>query len=207
MAFDRVVVASPMHRAHPAPILTSSHEAYQTPLGTVPVDHEVLDELNRRIPITSVRSDSEHSLEIELPFLQRALAGAFSLVPLMLRDRTFQTAEKLGKSLAEIVGQSSSTVFVASSDLSHFYSQAVARKLDQAVLDQIEAFDPAGVIEIEDQGKGFACGRVAIATVLVAARELRADRVQIVGHGTSGDVTGDMSQVVGYGAAVITQNS
>jgi AmmeMemoRadiSam system protein B len=204
--FERVIIVSPMHRLHPAPVLTSSHDAYQTPLGTIPVDHDVLDELNRHTPITPVRRDAEHSLEIEIPFLQRTLSGTFSLVPLMLRDQSYETAELLGRSLVEIIGQSSNTLLVASSDLSHFYSQAVARGLDQAILDQIAAFDPAGVIRIEDEGKGFACGRAAIATVLVAARALGANEAHIVGYGTSGDITGDTSQVVGYGAAVITQN-
>lgn len=205
-AFERVVIVSPMHRLHPAPILTSSHEAYQTPLGTIPVDHDVLDALNRRIPITPVRHDLEHSLEIEIPFLQRALSETFSLVPLMLCDQSYETAEALGRFLAEIIGQPDNTLFVASSDLSHSYSQAIANRLDKVVLDQIAAFEPAGVIRVEDEGKGFACGRAAIATVLVAARKLGATETHIVGYGTSGDVTGDTSQVVGYGAAVITQN-
>jgi AmmeMemoRadiSam system protein B len=207
MAFERVVIVSPMHRLHPAPILTSAHEAYETPLGVVPVDHDVLDELSRRHPITPVRHDLEHSLEIEIPFLQRALSEPFLLVPIMLRDQSYETAKTLGESLAEIIGESSRTLFVASSDLSHFYTQAIAKRLDQVVLDQIVAFDPAGVIRVEDEGKGFACGRAAIATVLVATRALGATETRIVGYGTSGDVTGDTSQVVGYGAAVIAKKS
>lgn len=207
MAFERVVIVSPMHRYPPAPVLTSAHQAYETPLGVIPVDHDVLDALNRRISLTPVRHDLEHSLEIEIPFLQRALTEPFSLVPIMLGDQSYETAETLGRSLAEIIGKASNTLFVASSDLSHFYPQAVASRLDQVVLDQIAAFDPAGVVRVEEEGKGFACGRAAIATVLVATRALGATKTHIVGHGTSGDITGDTSQVVGYGAAVITQDS
>jgi AmmeMemoRadiSam system protein B len=73
------------------------------------------------------------------------------------------------------------------------------------MLRQVEAFDPAGVLRVEEEGKGFACGRSALAAVLWAARDLGALRVQVLHHATSGDVTGDYSEVVGYAAAVITK--
>jgi len=203
MSFERVVVISPMHHYYDAPILTSSHDAYQTPLGHIPIDRATLDALWQRIPVASVRRDPEHALEIELPFLQRALKGPFTLVPLMLRDQSFGVAEALGKALATVLGTYQGTLLVASSDLSHFYTEQEAKELDEAMLNRVAAFDPRGVIRIEDEGRGFACGRAAIASVLVAARELGADEVQIVGYGTSADVTGDRSRVVGYGAAVI----
>jgi hypothetical protein len=75
------------------------------------------------------------------------------------------------------------------------------------MLRRVEAFDPEAVLHAEEEGKGFACGRGALATVLWAARELGANRVQILHYATSGDVTGDYSQVVGYGAAVVTRPS
>jgi AmmeMemoRadiSam system protein B len=70
----------------------------------------------------------------------------------------------------------------------------------------VEAFDPQGVIRIEEEGKGFACGRFALAAVMWAAKELGANRVRVLHHATSGDVTGDYLEVVGYGAAVITRS-
>ena len=112
--------------------------------------------------------------------------------------------QALGKALAQTLkGQRS--LLVASSDLSHFYPQKTAEILDAEFLQQVKAFDPSGVLRVEEEGKGFACGRAAIAAILWAARELGADHVQILCHATSGDVTGDYEQVVGYGAAVITR--
>jgi AmmeMemoRadiSam system protein B len=73
------------------------------------------------------------------------------------------------------------------------------------MLRQVKAFDPPGVLQVEEEGKGFACGRGALASVLWAAKNLGANRVQILHHATSGDVTGDFNQVVGYAAAVITR--
>jgi hypothetical protein len=201
--YQRVVVVSPMHPFHPQPVLTTGHEAYATPLGVIAVDREAVEAIGKRVPVARVRNDPEHSLEIELPFLQRALAGSFKLVPLMLRDQSIQMAEKLGEAIAEAVGGAPDTLLVASSDLSHFYSEAKAHALDQIMLGHIEAFDPEGVIRADDEGKAFACGRAAVAAVLFAARALGANGVKIVGYGTSADTTGDSSRVVGYGAAAI----
>jgi len=143
-------------------------------------------------------------LEIELPFLQRVLLVPFQLIPVMVRDQTVPVARALGKSLAKVLA-GKKAVLVASTDLSHFYSRKQADILDAEMLRQVEAFDPAGVMQVEEDGKGFACGRSALAAVLWAAKELGADTVQILYHATSGDITGDYSEVVGYAAAVITR--
>jgi AmmeMemoRadiSam system protein B len=202
--FERVVVLSPLHQVYDAPLLTTAHHAYQTPLGVVPVDRGCLDALGQHVPLAAARFDQEHAVEIELPFLQRALAGDFSLVPLMLRDQSYSFARQMGQALAQVIGPDGSTLLVASSDLSHFFPQAHAEQLDRVVLDNLKAFDPLGIIRADEEGQGLACGRGAIASVLIAARLLGADRVQIVGYSTSAAVTGDTHRVVGYGAAVIT---
>jgi AmmeMemoRadiSam system protein B len=203
-AFERVVVLSPLHQFYDVPLLTTAHHAYQTPLGTVPVDRGCLDALGQHVPLAAVRFDQEHAVEIELPFLQRALGGDFSLVPLMLRDQTYAFARQVGRALARVIDSGGSTLLVASSDLSHFFPQAHAERLDRVVLDNLKAFDPLGIIRADEEGRGLACGRGAIASVLIATRLLGADRVQIVGYSTSAAVTGDTHRVVGYGAAVIT---
>jgi AmmeMemoRadiSam system protein B len=209
---ELVAVISPMHHPYQQPLLTTAHEAYATPLGVIPVDGATLVALDERLQeqlgfgLTRVANDPEHSLEIELPFLQRVLSSPFQLLPVMVRDQSARTAQALGEALTEVlVGRPS--LLVASSDLSHFYPQNLANSLDDAMLRQVAAFDPQGVIHIEEAGKGFACGRAAVAAVLWAARGLGANRVQILRHATSGDVTGDYSQVVGYGAAVITRSA
>jgi AmmeMemoRadiSam system protein B len=141
-------------------------------------------------------------LEIELPFLQRALAAPFKLLPVMLRDQSAFAAKTLGKALASVL-QSRKFLLVASTDLSHFYPQKAAERLDGEMLSQIAAFDPQGLLDAEEKGLGYACGKAAVAAVLWAARELGGQRVRVLHHATSGDVTGDLSGVVGYGAAAI----
>jgi AmmeMemoRadiSam system protein B len=205
---DLVAVISPMHQPYSQPLITSSHEAYSTPLGTIPIDKFAVDELdsalqkNLGIGLSAVPRDPEHSLEIELPFLQRALASEFKLLPVMVRAQEPRISEGLGKALANVLREENFAM-VASTDLSHFYDQETAKKLDAEMLRQIESFSPEGVFEAERSGKGFACGHAAVAAVLWAAKELGADTVKVLNYATSGDVTGDYSGVVGYGAAAI----
>ena len=207
---DLVAVISPMHYPYPDPLLTSAHAAYQTPLGEVWIDRQAIETLNSHLKtelgygLSAVRNDPEHSLEIELPFLQRVLPDPFQLIPVMVRDQTVPVARALGKALAKVLAEKKA-VMVASTDLSHFYSRKQADILDAEMLRQVEGFDPAGVMQVEEDGKGFACGRSALAAVLWAAKDLGADTARVLYHATSGDVTGDYSEVVGYAAAVITR--
>ncbi len=136
--------------------------------------------------------------------MQRVFPGGFQLLPVMLRDQSPSVAQALGQALAETLS-GMNAILVASTDLSHFYTQAEAKLLDAEMLAQIAAFDPAGVLKAEQDGRGFACGHGAVAAVLWAAQNLGADEVKILHHATSGDVSGDYEQVVGYGAAIITR--
>jgi AmmeMemoRadiSam system protein B len=204
---ELVAVISPMHTLAPAPVLTTAHQAYRTPLGDIPVDTGAVQAVSRALEkktgfgIFPLRNDREHSLEIELPFLQRVL-GEFLLLPVMILDQREETAQALGLAIAETLA-GRKVLLVASSDLSHHYPADVAGKFDAEMLRRVEAFDPAGVMRAEDENAGFACGRAAIAAMLWAARRLGADRVKVVAYATSGDVTGDKSSVVGYGAAAV----
>jgi len=207
---ELVAVISPMHQYYYQPLLTTAHSAYQTPLGSIPVDQDAVDILDEHLKnmlgygLTAVRKDQEHSLEIELPFLQVALEGDFSLLPVMVRDQDSKVVQSLGAALAKTL-ESKNALLVASTDLSHFYPQKTANILDREMLSRIEAFDPLAVLQAEEQGKAFACGRAAVAAVLWAAKDLGAETVTIVNYATSGDISGDYSQVVGYGAAVVTR--
>lgn len=207
---DLVAVISPLHYPYPDFLLTTAHNAYLTPLGAVPVDEDAVETLDSLLKdqlgfgLARIRRDPEHSLEIELPFLQRAIPTGFKLLPVMIRDQSIGITRALGNALTKTL-EGRRAILIASSDLSHFYQQEAAKALDQEMLRQVQAFNPEGVLKTEEQGKGFACGRGAIAAVLWAAEGLGANQVQLLHYATSGDVTGDFSQVVGYGAAVMTR--
>lgn len=205
---DLVAVIAPMHHPYSELLITTAHDAYSTPLGEVPVDKDALHELDSLLKselhfgLSPVAHDPEHSLEIELPFLQRALPAPWKLLPVMVRVREASISERLGKALAKVL-RGKNFVLVASTDLSHFYNQQTALTYDRAMLKEIESFNPDGAFDLERAGKGFACGLGAFTAVMWAARELGADQVKVLRHATSGNVTGDYSSVVGYGAAVI----
>ncbi len=206
-SFDLVAVISPLHQFHFAPLLTTAHCAYSTPLGEISVDSKALEAMEKELKevaleLIPVAYDKEHSLEIELPFLQVALKGPFQLLPLMLRSQDESTAEKVGHALATVL-KGRKCLLVASTDLSHFYEQSEAGRLDAEMLHQIQDFSPKGVLRAEESGSGYACGAAAVAAVLWAAKDLGARTVKVVNHSTSADQTGDTSSVVGYGAAVI----
>jgi len=208
---DVIAVIAPMHHPYHEPLITTSHSAYRTPLGDIPIDKAILNELDVILKselgfgLSPVSRDPEHSLEIELPFLQRALQPGWKLLPVMVRAQEQRVSKALGRALAHVL-HNKNFALVASTDLSHFYDQNTALKYDRFMLDQIEAFDPDAAYDAERAGKGFACGLAAFTAVLWASRELGANKVRILRHATSGDVTGDYSSVVGYGAAVILKS-
>lgn len=208
---DLVAVIGPMHHPYTQPLITTTHAAYYTPLGVVPVDKTALNDLDvlakseLGFGLTPVANDPEHSLEIELPFLQRVYQHEWKLLPIMVRALDERVSEGLGKSLATVL-RDRNFVLVASTDLSHFFKQDVALGYDRAMLGEIEAFNPAGAFDLDRAGKGFACGLGAFTAVLWACRKLGADRVKVLRHATSANVTGDYSSVVGYGAAAILKS-
>jgi AmmeMemoRadiSam system protein B len=207
-SYDLVSVLSPMHQPYYEPLLTTAHEAYATPLGAILVDKDVIADLDARLRsvlgegLSPVAYDREHSLEIELPFLQRALSREFKLLPVMVRSQSAKVSEALGAALAETL-RGRNALVVASTDLSHFYTQKEAVVLDTEMLRRIESFSPEDVFYAEKEQQGFACGLGALTAVLWAAKALGANTVKVLRHATSGDVTGDYSSVVGYGAAVV----
>ncbi|MCC7207061.1 MAG: AmmeMemoRadiSam system protein B [Anaerolineae bacterium] len=203
--YDTVVVIGPLHRPIPGltaavRALTSGHDAYETPLGPVAIDREAVEAISARVPLQAVRGDPEHSIEIELPFLQHVLAPGFTLVPIMLLDQSKRMSAQLAETLAETL-RGRRVLFVASSDLSHFYPQPVANELDSRMLGAVSDLDAPRVVDLDEQGVAFACGHGAIATVIEALKRMSAPQANVVRYATSGDVTGDYSQVVGYGAA------
>lgn len=208
-SYDTVVVVSPFHRGHNRPIITTAHVSYQTPLGDIPIDFPHLEALENFLDqsfqhkLSQVAYDQEHAVEIQLPFLQCALEGPFQLIPLMLAGGDTQTAIQLGQALGDVLA-GSNTLLVASTDLSHFYPEEKANRLDRAMLDAIATFDVDQVSAAHASGKGQACGLLAVLAVMTASRILGAGQAQILNYATSGATSGDYSRVVGYGAGVFT---
>jgi hypothetical protein len=147
----------------------------------------------------------EHSLEIQLPFLQTVL-HAFSVTPVIMGSQHYDFCLKLAKVIAESC-RKKRVLIVASSDLSHYYPYEEAKLLDKVCLDMFDALDPQGLATEVEHHRTQACGAGPLITVMLAARLLGADRGRVLKYANSGDVSGDMSGVVGYAAAAIYRSA
>jgi len=199
---DLVAVVSPVHRMWVGALGSASADFYETPLGRIPVARDAVDALDKEVGLQQVGQDNEHSLEIQLPFLQHILSGPFRLLPVMMGSQEWGDCDRLGKGLAKVL-KGQNALLVASTDLSHFHPQPRAQRLDQVTLDKVSAFDAEGLSRALAEGKTEACGGGPVVAVMLAAKALGATGVQLLKYATSGDVTGDYSGVVGYMAAAI----
>ncbi len=201
LSFERVAVISPVHRMYVGRFAVTDKAYYETPLGLVEVDGELVDAIDEAIGLNRLERDNEHSLEIQLPFLQRMLGG-FKLIPIMMGDQSMSSCQTLGKALTEAL-KGKEALIVASTDLSHFYPYSTAVRMDKVVLEDVERYDPEGLMRDMRAGKCEACGGGPVVAVMLAARALGADKAKVLKYANSGDVTGDLSSVVGYMAAAI----
>jgi AmmeMemoRadiSam system protein B len=203
-SYDVVAIVSPVHRTLMGRFAVSSAAAYKTPLGLVEIDGELVGALAEKVSVNWVGRDDEHSLEIQLPFLQVAL-GDFRLLPVMIGAPSFEAGEELGAALAEVLEDRKALV-VASTDLHHIenYDEVVRR--DKAVVDAIASFDMVRIKEVLSPWDCSVCGRIPVYAMLTAAGTLGANRVRILHHTNSGDVTGNRrpgQYTVGYLAAAV----
>ena len=202
--YDEVIVFAPSHRAYFSGASLDRKSGYHTPLGTVPINRELVEEIIQACSLASFHEQAhgqEHSLEVQLPFLQMVLEN-FSLIAIIMGDQDIRTCETIVRCIAEVL-QGRNVLIVASSDLSHYHPYDQAKELDQKVLDYINAFDPHGLASALSKHRIEACGGGPIITALLLGKQMGATKAEVVNYANSGDVSGDYSGVVGYAAGVI----
>lgn len=203
-AYPVVVVVSPLHQYYGGRFLATNRGYYQTPLGLVEVDDDMLGQLARDVSLSYLDQDGEHSLEIQLPFLQRTL-GEFSLVPVMMGDQSPDACRQLSAALVKAL-EGQRALLVASSDLAHLHDYREVVVHDRAVQKYVQDFDPEGLAESLAKNEAQACGGGPIVTVMLAARERGADTAVVLKYMNSGDVTGITTPgqyTVGYLAGAV----
>lgn len=201
--FRRVVLLAPSHYDSFSFASVFYGQAYQTPLGLVPVDGGLCRTLARLAPVFKLSQRGhwpprEHALEVQLPFLQLALER-FELVAVAVGDLDFGQIVQAGEALARLCA-GGETLLVASSDLSHFHPRAAAEELDQATVRAIESGDVKGFIGGVDEGRLEACGAAPVAVAMSAAS---GRRWRLLHYSNSGDVFGERGAVVGYAAMAV----
>ena len=201
-AFDVAVLVGPSHFVGFDGVSIHPSGGFETPLGVAPIDEECAAALMRATPIVREHPAAharEHSLEMQLPFLQR-LAPDAKIVPLVMGFQTAETARALGDALAAAIARKKA-LLVASTDLSHYHDAATASRLDAVVIDHVSRFDVDGLQATLDARPEHACGGGPLVAVMRAARQVGARDAVVLQYADSGDVSGDKTAVVGYLAA------
>jgi AmmeMemoRadiSam system protein B len=210
---ERVAVLAPNHTGTGEPIAVWARGAWSTPLGEIPVDEELTGALLRRCPeatddrtahfVDDQFSRQEHSLEVQLPFIQR-LNPAARILPVCVGTHDKRALASLGDALAEVVrGAPGEVLIVASSDMTHFEPAAQARTKDDLAIARVRALDPEGLLATVRKHSISMCGVAPVAAMLWAAKSLGAKECELVDYSHSGMVTGDHSEVVGYAGLVV----
>jgi AmmeMemoRadiSam system protein B len=204
---SRVILLGPRHYPRGAPMAILSQDAWQTPLGLAPIDAPLAEKIARACPLLredSVAHSAEHSLEVQLPFLQR-LAPSFAFVPIVMASVPFAHLEALGRALAKVIrAEPEPILIVASSDMNHYEPDDVTRVKDGKAIERILALEPRELFDTVRNEHISMCGYGATVAMLIAARALGATRAELVRYATSGEVNGDMRGVVGYAGMIIT---
>jgi hypothetical protein len=201
--YDAVIVIGPSHRVAFHGVSVLSRGGYETPLGIVPVAEDLADKVKSAGTVVADIPQAhlqEHSVEIQLPFLQVCL-GAFSFLPLVMGDQDKMTCHELARQIGDAI-KDQKILLVGSSDLSHFYHYNTAKKMDATVVEHLKQSNADGLLQDLNDGVVEACGGGPIAVVMLVAKQLKADKAYFLKYANSGDVTGDKSSVVGYAAAV-----
>lgn len=198
-----VFVISPSHYEYFKGISIFDGDAYQTPLGEIEIEQQKVDELikDSKIIFRGVQGHrKEHALEVQLPFLQFVLSD-FKIIPIVIGDQSDLYVNELAKQISKVADEKS--VVVASSDLSHFYSESKAEVLDGLVEKRINDFDYENLQKDLMSKKCEACGGGPIVAMMKAASLKNFNKAKVLLRTNSGDITGDKSEVVGYLSAVV----
>jgi len=203
---QRFVILCPNHTGMGEPLAIMSQGAWHTPLGDADIDHELAEELKRRMPLLSEDQEahrSEHALEVQLPFLQ-LLDPEFRFVPITVGTGNFEVLNALGTAIGNALAQLRERVLViASSDMNHYESDSITRVKDRRAIDQLLALDARGLYDVVRDGNISMCGYGPAVAMLTATRKLGATKAELIRYATSGDVSGDMEMVVGYAGIAV----
>jgi AmmeMemoRadiSam system protein B len=199
---DTVVILGPNHTGYGSAIALMDEGFWRTPLGDVEIDEETANQIvqkTRVVDVNDLAHRFEHSIEVQLPFLQYLYGNEFKFVPISFLMQDLQSAVEIGKALVEVLATKNAAV-IASSDLTHYEPQATAERKDMAVINAVEAMDATLLFSTIEEQNISACGYGPISTLITFAKGLGVKEAKLLTHKTSGAITNDYSSVVGYAA-------
>ena len=205
---DIVVLLGPNHTGYGSALAVMNEGFWRTPLGDVEIDGETADKIVRESCIVDIDESAhshEHSIEVQLPFLQYLYGSHFRFVPICFLMQDLASAREVGQAVAKVlVGKNA--VVIASSDMTHYERQEKASKNDRMALEAVEAMDETRFYSNIEKHNISACGYGPIVALITAAKVMGAKEAKLLCYKTSGDVVGDYSSVVGYAAVCFTKN-
>jgi len=197
---QKIIILGVRHFPRGESLAILSSGAWRTPLGDAPVDEALAAALKNECPILRedrVAHSTEHSLEVQLPFLQ-VLSPGFAFVPVALGTARFDDLVSVGEALARVLAANPEVLLLTTSDLNHYENDATTRLKDKKAMDQILALNPLGLYDVCRNGDISMCGLGPAVAMLTALRALSAKQAELVRYATSADISGDTSSVVGY---------
>ncbi len=199
---ETFVIIGPNHTGLGSPVAVYPEGVWETPLGEVPVDADLASEVLRNSRFARADAsahDSEHSIEVQLPFLQYLFGNTFAIVPIAMLYQTPKVAEDVANALVKAVDAlRRDIIIITSSDMSHYEPHEVAVRKDRMALDRILKLDPDGLYDVVLKKNITMCGVGPVMTALRASLAWGASSAELLKYATSGDVTGEKSWVVGY---------
>lgn len=202
---DLFIIIGPNHWGIGSSVATMIDTKWETPLGEVEVDSEIAEEISKLTDVIEIDNFShsrEHSLEVQIPILQE-IATNFKIVPIALINQSKEIAIKVGIAVAKI-SQKNKVMIIGSSDFTHYESNEFAHEQDSALIEPILELDVDRFYDILHKKDISACGYGAIASTMIACKEIGATKGELLKYATSGDISGDKSSVVGYGSIIFT---
>lgn len=202
-----VIILGPNHYGTGCLAALSPDAGWQTPLGTVPIEKRLAGLIQQQVP--AIQEDAvahlrEHSLEVQVPFLQY-LRNDITIVPLCLAFGDYAGCELVGNGIAAAIKEFGEPVLIlASSDMTHYEPAETAKQKDSMALERALDLDPEGLVQVCRSNRITMCGVIPAATMLVAAKVLGATGAELVSYTTSGVVSGDYTQVVAYAAVTVS---
>lgn len=199
---DVVFLFGPNHGGYGSGLAVMNDGFWRTPLGDVEIDSESANQVVRESSIIDIDDSAhriEHSIEVQLPFLQYLYGSEFKIVPICFLMQDLSSAREVGEAVAKVLAGKNG-VIIASSDMTHYEPQESAERKDKLVLEAVEAMDEAKLYSVIEAHRISACGYGPIAALMTAAKILGAKEAKLLCYKTSGDVIGDYSSVVGYAA-------
>ncbi len=201
---DTYILFGPNHTGYGSPVSVST-DTWKTPLGILEVDRELADGLSGSIvDADELGHRYEHSIEVQLPFLQYRFDQDFRILPICLGMQDEETAIEVGALIANLVSKNGKKVaFIASSDFTHYQPASLARETDNEIIEAILDLDVSGIYERLYRRNASVCGYGPISAMLTASKKLGATRAELLNYSNSGEVSGDMNAVVGYAAIIV----